>query len=579
MAGSPLRATWELHTPAGVAETWALFSDTERFNRTVGFGFRFEEEPVSGGTTRRYGSARFLGMNLRWEELPFQYRDLQWYKWERIFQGGPAERLTGTLRLKPKDGGTDVLYTIEVTPKNAFVRPAVAFELYLRTKPKIDRALADLLALLAGGSVVLEPLPDALGPAEAATLNGIVSRLPDPAFAAALARFIDQAPLSEQDSISPLRLARDWGMPPDQAIRGCLSAVREGALTLSWDLLCPLCQSPKQKVQRLSQAGRVHCPACNITYDGTFADSVSVRFRTAPTLRAFEVHTACVGSPARQPHVVAQDRVEGAGTLRLELELQPGLYRLRSFPPRDTASISVGDEGPTGVEVPLGGEAAVSGRLELKRGLAAVAVANQGQAPLQVLLERRSLPRDALTVGQLLEVPGATELLPDGALDPTQRSETLRAAVLALELPGAERQRLERERDWLLAQGARAVQIRDAQLVATFPRLSSAVDVASAMTHAPGCRLAIGLGPVVEVQVAEGGTAQLGRAVDRALVSLWGANPGRPAIDAALADDPELTETLDRLGARLDRVGLPVSPTQSVHWLKLPSARGPVSVG
>ena len=41
MSGTPLRATWELRTTASVPETWALLSDTERFNRTVGFGFRF----------------------------------------------------------------------------------------------------------------------------------------------------------------------------------------------------------------------------------------------------------------------------------------------------------------------------------------------------------------------------------------------------------------------------------------------------------------------------------------------------------------------------------------------------------
>ena len=46
MAASPLRVSWELHTPASVPETWALMSDTERFNRAVGFGFQLEKAQV-----------------------------------------------------------------------------------------------------------------------------------------------------------------------------------------------------------------------------------------------------------------------------------------------------------------------------------------------------------------------------------------------------------------------------------------------------------------------------------------------------------------------------------------------------
>lgn len=573
MAGTPLRATWELRTRAGIAETWALLSDTERFNRAVGFGFRFEEQPVEDGPARRFGTARFLGMNLRWEELPFQYTQFKWYKWERIFEGGPAARLTGTLRLRPEAEGTGILYTLEVFPRSVFVGPAVAFELYVRTKPRIDRALNDCVALLDGGEIVLEPLPEPLGATEAAALAASVARMPDPEFAKALAGFIDQAPLSEQDAISPLRLAREWRMPVDQAIRGCLSAVREGALTLSWDLLCPLCLSPKQSVDRLAAAGRVHCPACNITYDGTFADSVSVRFRTAPALRRFQVDTACVGSPARQPHIVAQDRVEGGATHTFELELQPGLYRLRTSRSRDVASISVGEEGAHGVQIPMGGDASVSGRLELQRGPATLSVHNEGRAALGVMLERRSLPPDALTAGQLLECPGAAELLPEGAVDPTQRTETLRAAVLAVEMPGQGQERLVAEQERLVALGARRVQLRAGQLVASFDALDSALEASLPLGHAPGTRVALSLGALLEVTVADGSTTQLGAAVERALTAMWGASPGKLALPTELAGDPELLEILRRRGLRLEPVGLAVSPTQRVHWLALSAPR------
>ncbi len=569
MPTSPIRLSWELHSSASPAATWALFSDTERYNRAAGFDFRFEETPSEDGPTRRRGHARFLGMDVRWEELPFQYRYQQWYRWERLFLGSPAERLVGTLRLKPEEGGTGVLYTIEAWPRNIFFRPAVAFEMSVRSKPKIDHALNDMLALLAGEDVALDPRPEPLSEPAARALREVQGRLTDAEFGAALSRFIETASLPEQDSISPLRLARDWGMAQDRVIRGCLAAVREGALTLSWDLLCPLCLSPKQKLARLDQAGQVHCAACNIHYDGTFADSVSVRFRTAPSLRRFEVHTTCVGSPARQPHVVAQDRLEPGGEQVFELDLEPGLYRLRSFPHRDSASISVGEDGPVGLGVPLGGDAALSGRLELKAGRCRVAVSSLSNRPMQVLLERRTLPPDVLTAGQLMELSGVGELLPASAVAPGTCTETARCAVLGVEIPDQRPERLAEERARLEGCGARLVQVREGLIVATFDALQPALEAARLLSAGPSCRVSLGLGPVIEVTLSAGKRSAMGRVVDRALVALWGAVPGRPAVDAELESSSELADRLGRLGMSLDRVGLRVASDQRVHRLAL----------
>ncbi len=569
MATSPVRASWELSTPASPAETWALFSDTERYNRAAGFDFRFEETPEPDGGTRRRGSARFLGMDVRWEELPFQYRTGQWYRWERRFLGSPGERLVGTLRLKPQGEGTAILYTLEAWPRSVFFKPAVAFELLVRSKPKIDRALDQMLALLRGDDVLLEPAPEPLAPEARDRLQAMAGRIPDPDFARQLVRLIEEAPLSQQDSLSPLALARSWGLPQERAVHGCLEAVRAGALTLSWDLLCPLCLSPKQKLARLSQAGEVHCPACNIHYDGTFADSVSVRFRTSPALRRFEVHSSCIGSPARQPHVVAQDRLEPGAEAVFELPLEPGLYRLRSFPSRDSASISVGESGPVGLTVPIGGEAPFSGRLELQAGPCRIAVQSQASRPVLVMLERRTLPPDVLTAGQLLEDPAAHDLLPPEAVEPGACTVTARRALLAVEIPDQRPERLREESESLLAQGAAMVQARSGLLLAAFDAALPALQTARALHARTPCRLALGLGPVLELTFAEGRRGLMGRAVDRTLVALWGSSPGRAAIDAELASDGELMGALMTLGLRLEPRGLQVASDERVHSVPL----------
>lgn len=437
MAASPVRATWERHVEASPAAVWALMSDTERFNRAAGFDFRFEEQPQPDGSTRRLGTARFVGMSLRWEERPFQHRVNQWYRWERLFLDGPAERVVGTLRLRPAQGGTDLVYSVEVYPRWAVATPIAWFELNVRTKPTLTRVIDACVALLRGVGLPLEPPPPPLSGEARGLLYERLATLPDAAFASALGRFVEEAPLSEQDRISPPRLARAWGMPGDQVTTGCLAAVRAGVLTMGWELLCPLCLGPKQRIARLHAAGRVHCPSCNIRYDGTFADSVGVSFRTAPALRDFEVPVVCVGSPARTPAVLASDRAEPGQRASFDVELDPGLYRLRSQPPTMHLSLSAGPTGVEGFSLPFGGDAEVSGRLELRAGACHLEVLNQAATPLQLSLERRGLPQDTVTAGQLLELPGAAELLPEEALDPRLGARSGRVSVLAIERRGA----------------------------------------------------------------------------------------------------------------------------------------------
>ncbi len=566
---TPESVTWEFSTPADPATTWALFSDTERYNRAVGFGFDFTESPRADGTTERRGSAVFLGIKMTWIEAPFQYGAPRWYRWERVFDSGPAERLVGTLRLKPQGDGTAILYRIDAFPRYFFFRPAVAFEVHVRSKPKMTVVLEKMVQSLDGEVVTLDPLPPALSAETTRRLDTMLGRVSDREISTRIHEFIDETPLHEQLRISPLALAERWRLPRERVLTACLDAVQQGVFTLSWELLCPLCLGAKGVVAALGDAGRqVHCAACNISYDASFPDAVGVTLQTSSAIRPLQGRIECIGSPARQPHVVAQDFAEPGARVTFEVDLQPGLYRVRSVPNRGSTSLSVGETGPLEASLTLSGDQLSPNRVLLGSGKSWINIANPGKVRLQLVLERRSLAPYVLTAGQLLETPGAAALLPPEAIGPDLRSETSRQAIVAVEPADPSLHALEAERKHLLAHQPRQLRMRDGRLVATFLESDAAVAAACGLVGRGGL-VGLAAGPVVELTLASGVVFPAGPAVERAFAALQGAFPERIAMSAADADEPDLLKSVVSRGGVIEPERHRVADGLEVAWMRI----------
>jgi adenylate cyclase len=61
-----------------------------------------------------------------------------------------------------------------------------------------------------------------------------------------------------------------------------------------------------------------------------FDESLEVRFTVHPEVRKVEDYVFCIGGPANTPHVRCQARIPAGSSRRLELDLAPGRYRIRS---------------------------------------------------------------------------------------------------------------------------------------------------------------------------------------------------------------------------------------------------------
>jgi hypothetical protein len=555
----PVRISWELHSSADLLTTWNVFSDTDRFNRVAELGFTFEEAPDDRGAVARVGHMKKLGMSLSWDELPFQYSAPTWFRTRRLFHGGPAAEFTASLRLKEApQGGTDILYAVEVVPRNALTAPVVAIELKTQTRSQLDRALSQLLADLDRQVTPADLAAPPLSPQAETLLTGALSELDD-AVADRLGALLRHGPLREQDRLHPPRLARRWGLETEAVTEAMLQATRSGALALHWEILCPSCQAPKAAVPRDMKPGtQVHCGSCNISYDAAFPDSQVASFRPAPALREFELPVSCIGSPAHQRHILADRELPPGGSLELELDLPAGAYRLRTWPLRGTASLDV-HEGAlsTSLELSADDNALDPPLLRAEPGTRSLTVKSESSAPLRLVLETRERPAGLLTVGLLLQRhPGAAQLLPAGLLSDELRSwRGVAVAVRALtgeKLAG----KLGRARlSWESSQGAVAVYATAAEALTDLLHLDRKLAVAG-----------IAEGQVTELRAGES-LVPVGQAPEAALKAMHSAAVGTIATPASL-DADRIDGALD--GAGLSRVNARTQPADgtSMHWIE-----------
>ncbi len=547
---SPVTVEFKRTTRASVADTWALLADTDRFNRTVDFGFSFEEHPQADGSVHRTGTARILGMQMSWQELPFSYRKPAWFVSRRLFLGGPARELRSSVHLSSSGLETEVRYLVQVFPRSMLLWPAVAVELRSRNAPRIEKVLDAILEHL-GGGMAPDPAPPTLSARESTALIEIGRSLESPEFAAHLKDFIRRAPLQEQARMNPLR-AGLWGADSEGTIRGFLDAVRKGALCLTWELLCPLCWGPKLALER-SGPRQVHCSSCNIRYDGTFPTQVAVNFRPAPQVRDFDLPLQCIGSPERQPHVLAQDLLAPGAEVDVELTLQSGAFRLRTLPMRAPLPLTIRDGRLSRESVVFVGHDALTTQsglgLTLAPGQVRIRVKNTTDRPVTMMLERRGLPADVLTAGRFFELPGAVELLPEELVAPDFSVRAhVPSGLLALERHPADAGAVtELAAKLLQLESARLVAKRDGGLVATFTRFDDALAALTQLVPSKGWSAGLGWGPVHEVG-GFGEARPMGTAIEQTIAAAMAARPGFPCVPCSMLDHDTLRAGLRHAG-------------------------------
>jgi hypothetical protein len=579
----PVGLSWELETPASRETTWELFSDTDRFNRAANLGYSYEDLPQSDGTLIRRGSITRLGITVTWDEKPFQFARLDWFRSIRDFHAGPGAKLVTTARFRdlPK-GGTRIRYTVQVTPRNLFYRPIVALELKTGTKRALDKTLAELMELLSNRDNNYDPTPPPLTANAADRVASFCKELDPPEIGPRLQTLLASGALRDQARIRPLGLAREWGFPQEEVVRACLLAARAGILTVQWEVLCPSCRGPKEVLPSLSFGGtRIHCYACNIRFDGTLADALEVTFRPDPQIRDFQVDVACAGSPSHQRHVVAQRAVPPEGRENIEVTLEPGPYRLAvlavdrsgSGPDRDRELNPVLvdiDEGAPNDNATIHADTfgLMPARIRLRPGPIRISIASESLAALALKLELRWQAGDILTAGALLEYPDALDLIPGENIDPSFSATVVQQGVVVIESTRDHNETLDKAESSLAGRPTGSTQRGERRLVATFADAAQLIDAAVALASIDNTQVAIGWGSVVLAKSGEE-TAIWGAAVRHTLAVLPAAALHTVVVlYEAAANSPELAAAFQAREVAVVRLEGRLPGGRPIHYFK-----------
>jgi class 3 adenylate cyclase/Zn-finger nucleic acid-binding protein len=229
-----------------------------------------------------------------------------------------------------------------------------------------------------------------------------------------LADFLLTAQQADLQQIRPLRLAQTWGADARHVVELCLQAVKEGLLTLRFDLLCPRCRGAKLTVTSLDRLpGGAHCPSCNIDYDADFTRNVELTFQPAAAVRPVPGGEFCLFGPMNTPHVKVQVSLPPGTSRSLPAGLPFGAYRLRTLHPGGEAHIDWHEGGFP--EVVVEAETVTAGP---PAGPGEVQIRNSSPREQTVIVESRAWVHEALTAHRATTLQAFRDLFSDQVLRP-----------------------------------------------------------------------------------------------------------------------------------------------------------------
>ena len=318
-------------------DVWPIMSKTDWINRAVGLPpVRYEVKPLPEGGSAVTARAKFFGMELQWQEIPFEWLEDDFYCVHRIFERGPfIEGRMGVDLRESVAGITSVRAFSDFTAKSRFGVWLVRNILGPKTNRGMEEIIRHVADYLRGQKPVAMPHL-AKKPVSEAALQAGLTKLrplaPQEDLVAKLETTLRESPDVELTHIRPFSMARSWGCDRWDVVRLFLQATRCGLLNFSWEVLCPNCRSTRlPSATALNQVHKSsHCEVCQIKFDGEFDKSVELKFSVNPNVRPCDSQTFCLAGPGGKPHIFGQLMVGPGQNRSWKLPRAHPSFRLRS---------------------------------------------------------------------------------------------------------------------------------------------------------------------------------------------------------------------------------------------------------
>jgi adenylate cyclase len=342
-----LRRSRSVVVPSPRAALWPLLSATDSLNREWGLpAIDYNITPNSRGGSDVQGRATMMGMNLQWEELPFEWIEPSLWRVQRNYSKGPFRIGIYEMSMDDDPGGTKVNFCCEYAPPSVTTHWIVkmAVNSWLEKAVAAAQAASDYLAKRAQ-----TPLPRRYKKAvvNAANLESARRQLRElganDEMLAKICEDIENLPDEDVVRVRPFETAARWKLPRTDVLVFFMRAVRAGLMDLRWQVICPHCRNARSGLTGLRYLKKQsHCDSCNIDFETEFDKSVEARFTVNKSVRATDDRVFCSGDPSRTPHIRAQLRVLSGATRRLAVDLTPGLYRFRATQSKQMLTVNVG---------------------------------------------------------------------------------------------------------------------------------------------------------------------------------------------------------------------------------------------
>lgn len=429
--------TWHFEdlSPAAV---WPVLADTNRFNEILGLPpYQLEEVVQPNGTVLRRGTGRVAGIDLAWEEKPYEWVQHRRFRQTRIFSKGPFRIFGPTLDITPAGAGSTVVYALHWEPMNWLGRLS-GVRLARSTGRVIERRMQQGAAFLRGGPpMMFDFTPPAPAAGVRERLEAMVRDAEATGYAHGLARRLADRLLSAMEvdlqRLRPKALAAAFDIAPRAAIELCLAGVKGRMLDMKWDLLCSNCRGAKMMVSSLDQLPRgAHCSSCNIDYGRDFARNVELTFAPSPLIRSMGAGMFCLSGPGTTPHVVVQQLLAPGERRVVAADLPAGPYRLRTLHPGRSVDIDHAGGAFPGLRITADGVNALAAD---KPG--EVAFVNDAGVELAAVIETREWVREALTAHEVTTLQAFRELFADATLRPGDEAGVGQVTILFTDLRGS----------------------------------------------------------------------------------------------------------------------------------------------
>lgn len=312
--------------PVSGHEIWPYLIDTSKMNSEMGFPPR-EEREVNGET---HVTTVTLRKKEEWIEKPWIWVHEKEIQQHRVFLRGWMASHRGIFKIEELTKESTRVYVYFRWGFHSFLNHLL-FSLVPKSLEKtFQKFFQDKTKVIHSER-------------KEKTSTGFKKLAQADAYEAFRNYFLSADPL-DLDRIHVKEISGKFGIDLQEGIKACVRMVKEGDLSLSWDVICPHCRGARvesKSISGLTETGS--CEPCGTTFGIDSEESVEVVFHLTPKLRNIQKVVFCAAEPAKKKHIKLYQSLASGVSKTYQINLPVGTYRLRRKNSSDAIFLELSD--------------------------------------------------------------------------------------------------------------------------------------------------------------------------------------------------------------------------------------------